>query len=240
MSDTESLIQRFTDLVNSRRSVRRFKPDRPISESVLKSCLELSLLAPNSSNLQPWKFYHVASVHKKKELATACLSQNAAKSAAALIVVTANPGCWKTNSQRILQDWPGGNPPKVVSDYYTSKVGFMYNPGFLNLLGLAKKAFAFCVGLVRPVPRGPFTRCGTKVWAVKSVALACAHFMLALKANGFDSCPMEGFDEARVRNIVGISRREQVVMVIGCGVADEKGVYNQRYRFPLQECFETV
>ena len=29
----------------------------------------------------------------------------------------------------------------------------------------------------------------------KSTALACQNFMLALVAEGFDSCPMEGFDE---------------------------------------------
>ncbi len=57
----------FIKTVKSRRSVRNYN-DEPVLEKDMKDCLELALLAPNSSNLQPWEFYWVRSLEKKQRL----------------------------------------------------------------------------------------------------------------------------------------------------------------------------
>ena len=44
----------FFGLANKRRSVRKFTDD-PIPEEVMRKTLDVSLLAANSSNLQPWE-----------------------------------------------------------------------------------------------------------------------------------------------------------------------------------------
>ena len=56
----------FIKAVKSRRSVRIYN-DEPVLEEDMKECLELALLAPNSSNLQPWEFYWVKDEHKKSK-----------------------------------------------------------------------------------------------------------------------------------------------------------------------------
>ncbi|HET8705473.1 MAG TPA: nitroreductase family protein, partial [Pseudomonadales bacterium] len=53
-------VEEFRKVVRSRRSVRRFLPD-PVPDDVLNECLDLAMLAPNSSNLQPWEFYVIKS-----------------------------------------------------------------------------------------------------------------------------------------------------------------------------------
>ena len=75
-------------MVQSRRSVRKFT-DKVIPAEILDDCLDMALLAPNSSNLQPWTFYVVQNPSKKKLLIKACLGQLAAKTAAELIVCVA-------------------------------------------------------------------------------------------------------------------------------------------------------
>lgn len=55
----------FIKTIKSRRSVRNYN-DEPVLEQDMKACLELALLAPNSSNLQPWEFYWVRSPEKNK------------------------------------------------------------------------------------------------------------------------------------------------------------------------------
>ena len=45
----------FQDLVQSRRSVRRYS-DRPIAKEYLLKCLEAARLAPSACNSQPWHF----------------------------------------------------------------------------------------------------------------------------------------------------------------------------------------
>lgn len=57
-------VANFRKVIESRRSVRKFT-DRTIPSDVLDACLDLALLAPNSSNLQPWTFYVVQSPSKK-------------------------------------------------------------------------------------------------------------------------------------------------------------------------------
>ena len=57
-------VENFKKVITSRRSVRKFT-DKAIPAKVLDDCLDLALLAPNSSNLQPWTFYVVQSAAKK-------------------------------------------------------------------------------------------------------------------------------------------------------------------------------
>ena len=58
------------EIINYRRSVRRYK-DLPIDSEKVKHCIELATLAPNSSNMQLWEFYHITNPEILKKLAFA-------------------------------------------------------------------------------------------------------------------------------------------------------------------------
>ena len=60
----------FKQAVEKRRSVRKFDPDKELDTKIVKDCIELATLAPNSSNMQLWEFYHVTSDEKLKKLST--------------------------------------------------------------------------------------------------------------------------------------------------------------------------
>ena len=94
--------EEFCKVVESRRSVRVYT-DEKIPEEIVKKCLDLTLLAPNSSNLQTWEFYWVRNKGKKEKLVEYCLSQPAAATAAELIVCVARPDHWKKNNSMMLQ-----------------------------------------------------------------------------------------------------------------------------------------
>ena len=63
----------FEEAVNHRRSVRHYKND-PIDSEKVKHCIALASLAPNSSNMQLWEFYHVIDSEVLKKITTACLN----------------------------------------------------------------------------------------------------------------------------------------------------------------------
>ena len=69
-----------------------------------------------------------------------------------------------------------------------------------------------------------------KIWSQKTTALACQNFIMGLVAQGYDSCPMEGFDHKRVIKILKLNNKSHVVMVLGVGKADPKGIYGERFR----------
>ena len=226
---TDMNVDAFRQVVTSRRSVRKFT-NKPIPQAVLDDCLDMAMLAPCSSGLQPWEFYIVRSTDKKAKVVKACMSQFAAKTAAELIVCVARTDRVGDYAKKIMHDWPTPNMPSLVKRYY-QLIPYNYAPGPLNSLGLMKKAAVSLGGLVTPVPRGPFTQKDLDLWATKSTALACENLVLALRAHGFDSCMMEGFDQQRVSKLLKLPSSALPIMVIGAGERADDGVFFPQIRF---------
>lgn len=220
----------FKKVVESRRSIRKFT-NKPIPDEVVNQCLDLALLAPTSSNLQCWEFYWVKTPTLKTKLAEYCFNQSAARTAATLIVAVARTKSWPSVRKQMLEHLKTLPPNKGLTDYYEKVVPFVYGQGPFSIFWPLKKLILFTVGLFRVVPREPVGRKEMITWASKTVALACENLMLAFRAAGFDTCPMEGFDEHRVRKLLNLPRDAKVVMVIGAGEREVGGVYGPRIRF---------
>lgn len=222
----------FFDVIKARRSCRRFTSEK-VPADVINKALDAAIIAPNSSNMQTWEFYWVRSEEKKAKLVTACLGQPAASTAQELIVAVSNHGNWNRNRKLIIEDLKA-NPkiPKAAYIYYEKLMPFTYTYGPLNSFGWIKKIIANVGGLFRAVPRKPNLRSELFEMMTKSTALACENFMLAIYAQGYACCPMEGHDEWRVKNILGLGCQTNVCMVIGIGKADEKGIWGPQFRIP--------
>jgi nitroreductase len=51
----------FQEIVNFRRSNRKFDPDINMPDEVMEKSLERAILSPNSINMQLWEFYWIKS-----------------------------------------------------------------------------------------------------------------------------------------------------------------------------------
>jgi nitroreductase len=80
------------------------------------------------------------------------------------------------------------------------------------------------------MPREPNFEWGMQMWATKSVCLAASIFMLAIRSRGYDSCPMEGCDQRRIKSLLRLPRDARVCMVIAVGERADKGIYGKRVR----------
>ena len=231
--------ENFRKVIESRRSVRKFT-GKAIPNDVLDACLDLALLAPNSSNLQPWSFYVVQSPAKKKQLVKACLSQLAAKTAQELIVCVARTDRLDEMAKMNISEFPFPEAPAAVQKYYRI-IPYNYKTGYFNSLGNFKKvAFKLARSLDKQLPVTAFSPADAKLWATKTTALACENLVLALRAYGFDSCMMEGFDEPLVRKILNLNDQQYPVMVIGAGERAEDGVFFPQYRFDRELFIQKV
>jgi nitroreductase len=223
---------KLVDAIRQRRSIRKFT-EMKIPESIMREALMMATLAPNSSNMQMWDFYWVRDNNKKSKLVEFCLNQSAARTAQELVVITVNPKKWK-RSLPLLQNYVEAvNAPKQVKFYYHKLIPFTYRWGVLNSWALIKFIITFVTGLIRPIPRGPYTRGNIETVLIKSAALACQNFVLTLTSHGFQTCMMEGFDEVRVKKLLGLTFYDRIVMVIACGqeVAG-KGTWGEQFRIP--------
>ncbi|MDH5414711.1 MAG: nitroreductase family protein, partial [Flavobacteriaceae bacterium] len=141
---TEVNGDEFQKVIESRRSVRIFT-EEAIPNNIMNRCLDNALLAPNSSNLQPWEFYWVKSEDKKQVLVHACMNQLAAKTAQELIVCVARMDQWRNRQKDILDLF--SKSEKSISQgawtYYRKIVPFAYTQGWFSLIGFFKKFVFF-------------------------------------------------------------------------------------------------
>lgn len=240
MDVTLDKSQMFDEIVRERRSVRIYEPDVEVDPAAMQRSLDRALLSPNSSNLQLWEFYWVRSAEKKKELAGYCLGQKAAATAQELLVVVARKDKWKERAAFVLdeakKDFPDnpGKKEKLIIDYYNKVIPTLYTSGPFDIAGVAKNMLAFGAGVVRPTPREVDAQ-DMRVVVHKSAALAAQTFMLSMKAEGYDTCPMEGFDSARVKKMLQLPSGAEITMIISAGKAKADGIYGRRVRVPKEQ-----
>ena len=233
----------FDKIVRKRRSVRIFKDINIDHEEVKNSILHASL-APNSSNLQLWEFYHVTKVDLMKKISHACFNQPAAKTANQFVVVVTRKDLWKSrrnfninyiSNRPETSNGKGLKKRSVALKYYKYLIPTVYKE-FYGLLGYIKYFYAFFIGLFRPIYR-QVKNSDMRVVAHKSSALAAQNFMLSMTSKGYDTCPMEGFDSLRVKKILSLPSKSEINMIISCGIKDENGVYGDQIRVPFKEIY---
>lgn len=233
--EKEKMATIFEQIVHERRSVRIYDELAPFDGNAVLRSLERAVLSPNSSNLQLWEFYRVHTKQKKDELAGYCLGQKAAKTANELIVVVTRKDKWKERAQFVLNEARKSFPEKkgkkeaLIETYYERLIPMLYGNDPLGLMNAFKKTATFGTGVFQPISR-EVTSDDMRVVVHKSAALAAQTFMLSMKAEGYDSCPMEGFDSKRVKNFLRLPKEAEICMIISVGTAKPEGIYGDRIR----------
>ena len=221
----------FYTAVESRRTIRDFLPD-PVPQDVLDRCLDAARLAPSSSNLQPWEFVIIRDPKARLAANAACLDQLPAKTAPVLLALVTHRDTWKRNRDEIIRVFESRGPlRKSQASYYRKIIPLIYTTGPFGLLGPLKRLFSRLASLFKPTPN-LMSRTDVRVMAHKSTALAAATFMLAMRAEGFDTCPMEGFDPWRAKALLGLPAGAEVNMFLAVGKRSEKGLWWDRVLMP--------
>ena len=237
-----------TEAIAYRRSVRVYT-DQSIDTEKVKHCLVNASLAPTSSNLQLWEFYHITDKSILQKMTKACFNQSAAKTAKQLVVVVARKDLWKKRAKANIEflnkvyskldlSERDVKRKKMATNYYQKLIPTIYTD-FLGILGYIKFFVFQIVGLFKPIYRQ--TRLSDmRIVAHKSAGLAAQNFMTSMAAIGYDTCPMEGSDTLQVKQILNLPRGAEINMVISCGIRTDKGVYGPRFRIPFEEVYFEV
>ena len=236
-----------SEAIEYRRSVRRYDPNQQLNTTDVQNCIREATLAPTSSNLQLWEFYHITSPDTLKALSKACFGQSAASSALQLVIPIVRKDLWKKRAAANLdflsgqfdaQETRNAKQEQRTLKYYNKLVPTLYRE-FFGIFSFARKIVAFFIGLSRPTYR-EVSRSDLRVIGHKSMALAAENFMISMAAKGMDTCPMEGFDSKRVKKILGLPKSAEISMIIGCGYRDNNGIYGPRFRVPFEEVYRAI
>lgn len=237
-----------SEAIHYRRSVRIYDPEKTIDSAIVKKCIEQAALAPNSSNMQLWEFYHVTSKETIEKISPLCFNQNAARTAQQLVVFVTRKDLWKKRAKANLAMLDTIFPPKPKSEqskrekvsrtYYGKLIPFTYSD-FLGVFGLLKYLIILITGLFKPMYR-EVRKSDMRVVVHKTCALAAENFMLSMAAEGYDTCPMEGSDTWRVKRVLGLPLRAEINMIVSCGIRKPEGVYGERFRIPFEEVYKEI
>ncbi len=239
---TISISQMFDDIVKKRRSVRKFNINARFDHDAVTRSLERAVLSPNSSNLQLWEFYRIQSDTALQKMIPYCLHQNAARTAKELIVIVVRKDLWKSRCQWNVKNQGDFFAQKFVDNpkkqkkllrYWKVYIPVIYTSGFM-IFDLVKYLYISIAGLIKPMMR-MVTHKEIFISAHRSAALAAQTFMLSIEAEGYNSCPMEGFDKKRVKKFLQLPLSSDVSMIIAVGSALEDGIYGPRLRLPYQD-----
>jgi nitroreductase len=231
----------FDEIVKRRRSVRIYDSDAFFDEKAVERSLERAVLAPNSSNMQLWEFYRVKNKEVKLKLVHACMQQSAAKTANELIVFVTKQSKWKQHAQwnfnNISKQFEGKeltNKEKRALAYYSKLMPLFYRNDFFGINTLIRKIVIGYMGFNKPILR-LIDHTDQRIMCHKSVALAAQTFMLSMTAEGYDTCPMEGFDKFEVKKTLKLGPTDEITMIVACGKGKPEGIYAERTRLPNEE-----
>ena len=187
----------LTDVIRERRATNHFKPD-PIPVGDLDRILQAGLEAPSGYNLQPWRFVVVRGESQKKKLKEAAMNQPKVGEAPVVIVACGDTKCWQ-----------GADLDEVF------RLAAEHGYGGPDQHAAAKRNIAGFLGGTPGDAGGIAPDIG--VWVNRHVMIAFTHMMLMAETLGYDTAPMEGFYENRIRETLDIPAHVRVVALLAIG-----------------------
>jgi nitroreductase len=200
-------------LFTIRKSVRKFDPMKEISLEEIDLIKNACLRAPSSFNSQPFRCVLVREPEIKKDLAHTMIGLDNARRIlqAPLTAVFLADKQSVLNKDKMFELSENQRTPLTYQQKKRNEDNMAYVSGFNGALIQTAAGFASEFLAPTQVPEDE------TVWAVKQTIFFVDHYLLACAALGVSTSPMEGFDEQRVRHVVGASDRYYCPVVVPTG-----------------------
>lgn len=177
------------EVIRTRRSTPSFDgAEMPPDD--LRRILEAGLAAPSGYNVQPWRFIAVQSAEQKRKLRGACFNQAKVEEGSVVIACCGDADGWRRDADEIIRmGLEGGMPEGYAAQLKTYVTSYLSSLNQDQMHG----------------------------WLNKQVALATAFMMLTAESMGYDTAPMEGFEQERVHEILRLPLSYWVVSLLVIG-----------------------
>ncbi|NEQ04987.1 MAG: nitroreductase family protein [Moorea sp. SIO4E2] len=184
------------EAIEERRAARSFRLD-PIPTEILTEIFRLGVRSPSGFNLQPWRFIVVQEEANKEKLRACAFDQRQVTEAPVVLICCGDSRVNQTDYiESVIQIGKNaGGVNDAYADIMRSSIPqlFEYHPSFQS----------------------------TEAWTNRHTMLAVAHLMIVAKSFGIDTCPMEGFVSAQVKEAFNIPAEVDVCCLLPMGYAAE-------------------
>ena len=189
MAKTPKPEKSLSQAIRERRATPSFD-GAPIPADDLRSILDAGLSAPSGYNMQPWRFIVVQGGEQKKRLRAASYNQGKVEEASAVIVACGDADGWRKDLDPMLSQGRAGGMPEGYAAQARSSV-----PNYLS----------------------SFSQEQMHGWLNKMVMIAVTHMMLMAEVMGYDTAPMEGFEQEKVHEVLRLPLSYWVVALLAIG-----------------------
>jgi len=197
--------------IRARRSIKSFKND-PIPEGVLQELLSLMQDAPSSWNFQPTRVVMIRSMAQKEALAAAAWGQKQILEAPVTFVFAVSIRGWETHMGEILKTGvSSGAWPQKFADWIGENA-----PGFQKGLGEKEREYA-----------------------IKDAMIMATTLALAAQSKGYSTCYINGWDEAKVKQIIGVDGDKNIAVALVLPVGLPNSEANHPGRLPAAKTIFT-
>lgn len=184
------------DAIEQRRAARAFRPD-PIPDAILEEIFTLGVRSPSGYNLQPWRFIVLREQESKEKLKACAFNQRQVAEAPVVLICCGDRRVGQSEyvESLIQLGKDAGSMNDAYADFVRQAIPqlFEHHPCFENI----------------------------EAWTNRHTMLAVAHLMIVAKGFGVDSCPMEGFVTAQVKEAFKIPPEVDVCCLLPLGYAAE-------------------
>jgi nitroreductase len=180
----------LSEAIATRRATSSFDGS-PIPGEDLKKILDAGLQAPSGYNLQPWRFVVVRAPEQRKRLRAASYNQAKVEEASAIVVACGDADGWRNGDleEMLRLGREGGMPENYAEQARITVPEYLSNHPNLPM------------------------------WLNRHVMIAFTSMMLMAEALGYDTAPMEGFEEDKVREVLRLPLSYTVVALLAIGYA---------------------
>lgn len=187
----------LSEVVRKRRATPHFDAT-PVEEEHLRKILQAGLEAPNGFNLQPWRFVVVRNPEQRKRLRVAANNQPKVEEAPVMIVACGDTEGWRGHdleeSLRLSKETGWDRGPERLEKVRRTLEAFLGHPGQSG-------------GLWPDIA----------VWVNRQVMIALTTMLWMAEVLGYDTAPMEGFQEDQIRETLQIPAHVRVVALLALG-----------------------
>jgi nitroreductase len=188
----------LAEAIRQRRATPSFDGE-PIPPGDLRQILEAGLHAPSGYNMQPWRFIVVQHPEQRRRLRAASYNQAKVEEASVVIVACGDRDGWRRDLDEMLRMGRAAGMPESYAAQAATSV-----PAYLS----------------------SFSHDQMTAWLNKQVMLAFTSMMLMAEVLGYDTAPMEGFEQGKVCETLRLPMSYWVVALLGIGHASGPDKFN--------------
>jgi len=201
--------------LNWRYATKAFDTSKKLTDEQLSIITEALRLSASSFGLQPWKFVVVTDPEVRKQLREVAWGQPQITDASHLIVLSVRTDVDASFVDKFVQSVADtrGLPLEALKEYSDMMKGSIAS---------------------RPNEEA------VKEWSSRQVYIPLGTALLAAAENQIDACPMEGFDNAKFDEILGLkahNAESRVLLALGFRSPEDATANYKKVRFPESEVF---